>query len=98
VSAGQAGKSQDEGDDSARHYVNAFTASVSLSSIEFDLAALGVDGEGKDRVWRFITAPSRFQSFHLRMGEAIAKYCTQFGEIASPESDGPDRGWSGRHG
>lgn len=98
MSAVRAGKSQDEGDDSARHYVNALSARISLSAIEFDLSALGVDAEGEDRVWRFITAPARFRSFHVRLGEAIEKYCSQFGEIASPEADEPDAGRDGGRG
>lgn len=98
VSARHAEKARDEGDDFARHYVNALSTRISLSSIDFDLAALGAEAEGKDRVWRFVTTPSRFQSFHTRLGQAIDSYCTQFGEIASPEADDAGAGWAGDRG
>lgn len=86
----QAGKAHD-GDGIARHFVNALSVKVSLSSIHFDLAALGSQGESRDMVWRFSTTPSSFRSMHARLGEAIDTYRAHFGEalpqdqLAEPE-------------
>lgn len=88
----QAGKARDgDGGDIARHFVNALSVKVSLSSIHFDLAALGSQGESRDMVWRFSTTPSSFRSMHARLGEAIDTYRAHFGEalpqdqLAEPE-------------
>ncbi len=98
MSAVRAEKRRHGNDGTARHYVNAFSATVSLSSIDFDLSALGAGSEGKDRVWHFVTTPSRFRSFHTKLGKAIDSYRRQFGEIASPEADDSDDGWGDSRG
>ena len=76
----QAGKARVGEGDNARHFVNALSVKVSLSSIHFDLAALGPQGESRDMVWRFSTTPSRFRSMHARLGEAMDDYRARFGE------------------
>ena len=89
----QAGEARDGDGDSGRHFVNALSVNVSLSSIHFDLAALGSQGESRDMIWRFSTTPSRFRSMHARLGEAIDTYRARFGEappsgqLAEPEDD-----------
>lgn len=98
MSALRAGKRGRADDDSARHYVNALSARISLSSIDFDLAALGAATEGTDRIWRFVTTPSRFRSFHTKLGQAIDSYRRQFGEIASPKADDADDERAGHRG
>jgi hypothetical protein len=80
-----------DGGDTARHFVNALSVKVSLSSIHFDLAALGSQTESRGMVWQFSTTPSGFRSMHARLGEAIDTYRANFGEglpqdpLAEPE-------------
>ena len=93
MSGRREGKGGDGNGEVGRHFVNALSVNVSMSSIHFDLAALGPQGESRDAVWRFSTTPSRFRSMHARLGEAMDTYRARFGEappidqLAEPEDD-----------
>ena len=84
----QPDKAHDREDDATRHFVNAISVRVSLSSIHFDLAALGSANGSRDRIWRFSTTPSRFRSIHSSLGKAIDSYRSQFGEILADDQTG----------
>jgi len=98
LSALEIGDAGERDDEPARQFVNGLSVRISLSAVNFDLRAMGTDGGAFDEVWRFTTTPTRFRSFHAKLGKAMESYRTRFGEFPpfDPE-DGIDDVESG-HG
>ena len=68
-------------DEPARQFVNGLSVGITLSAVNFDFRAMGTQGGALDQVWRFTTTPTRFRSFHAKLGKAIESYRTRFGDI-----------------
>jgi hypothetical protein len=97
VSALEIGDARERDDEPARQFVNGLSVGISLSAVNFDFRAMGAEGGALDQVWRFTTTPTRFSSFHAKLGKAMDTYRSRFGEIPRFDpDDGVDDEVSGR--